>query len=197
MKKDIATNYEINKIIRTTLKPAGEIKRLSVAAVIDGNYEQENLEDGTTKRKYIPRSEQELKTFQEIVKKAMGYNEDREDQVSVSSIPFAGSGHMEFNAETKVSKFDQIVNIAKDYRRTIVNFLLVVMVFMLIVKPLLKSIKNITKDVTVQLKELTSDSEKYDRLSESKEMGRIERVREISKNDPEKAQQLVKGWIGE
>jgi len=196
-KKDVATNYEINKITRTILKPAGEIKRLSVAAVIDGDYKLENLEDGTTKRKYIPRSEQEIKKFQEIVKKAMGYNEDREDQVSVSSIPFAGSVPMEFNTEAKVSKFDQIVTIAKDYRRTIVNFLLVIMVFMLIVKPLLKSVKNITKEVTVQSRELATVSDKYDRLPESKQMGRIERVREISKNDPEKAQQLVKGWIGE
>ena len=196
-KKDVATNYEINKITRTILKPAGEIKRLSVAAVIDGNYELESLEDGTTRRKYIPRSEQEIKTFQEIVKKAMGYNEDREDQVSVSSIPFAGSAPMESNVEGEISKFDQIVTIVKDYRRTIVNFLLVVMVFMLIVKPLLKSVKNITKEVTVQSRELASVSDKYDRLPESKEMGRIERVREISKNDPEKAQQLVKGWIGE
>jgi len=196
-KKDVATNYEINKITRTILKPAGEIKRLSVAAVIDGNYEQENLEDGTTKIKYIPRSEQEIKTFQEIVKKAMGYNEDREDQVSVSSISFAGSAPMESNTGVKVSKFDQIVTIVKDYRRTIVNFLLVLIVFMLIVKPLLNSVKNITKEITVQSRELASVSGKYDRLPESKEMGRIERVREISHKDPEKAQQLVKGWIGE
>lgn len=196
-KKDVATNYEINKITRTILKPAGEIKRLSVAAVIDGNYEPEKLEDGTTKIKYMPRSEQEIKTFQEIVKKAMGYNEDREDQVSVSSIPFAGSAPMEYNAEAQVSKFDQIITIVKDYRRTIVNFLLVVMVFMLIVKPLLKSVKNITKEVTAQSRELASGSGKYDRLPESNEIGRIERVREISNNEPEKAQQLVKGWIGE
>jgi len=196
-KKDVATNYEINKITRTILKPAGKIKRLSVAAVIDGNYELENLEDGTTKTKYIPRSEKEIKTFQEIVKKAMGYNEDREDQVSVSSIPFAGSVPMESNAEAEVSKSDQILSIVKDYRRTIVNFVLVLMVFMLIVKPLLNSVKNITKEVAVQSRKLASVSGKYDRLPESKEMGRIERVREISNNDPEKAQQLVKGWIGE
>jgi len=68
---------------------------------------------------------------------------------------------------------------------------------MLIVKPLLKSVKNITKEVTVQSRQLASVSEEYESLSLSKEMNRIERVREISKNDPEKAQQLVKGWIGE
>ena len=196
-KKDVATNYEINKITRTILKSAGNIKRLSVAVVIDGNYELEKLEDGTTKRKYIPRSEQEVKTFEEIVKKAMGYNEDREDQILVSSIAFAGSAPIDTNSEVEASKFDQIVTIIKDYRKTIVNLLLVVLVFMLIVKPLLKSVKNITKEVIIQSRELASVSETYDKLPESKEMGRIERVREISKNDPEKAQQLVKGWIGE
>ncbi|MGD8770469.1 MAG: flagellar basal-body MS-ring/collar protein FliF, partial [Desulfobacterales bacterium] len=110
-KKDVATNYEINKIIRTTLKPAGKISRLSVAAVIDGNYELEKLEDGSTQKKYIPRSEEEIKTFEEIVKKAMGYNEDREDQVSVSSIPFAGSAPIEHSTEEKAGTFDLILDI--------------------------------------------------------------------------------------
>jgi len=196
-KKDVATNYEINKITRTILKSAGNIKRLSVAVVIDGNYELEKLEDGTTKRKYIPRSEQEIKTFEEIVKKAMGYNEDREDQISVSSIPFAGSAPIDTNSEVEVSKFDQIVTIVKDYRKTIVNLLLVVLVFMLIVKPLLKSVKNITKEVTIKSRELASASEEYAKLTESGGMGKKDRVREITQNDPEKAQQLIKGWIGE
>jgi len=196
-KKDVAINYEINKITRTILKSAGNIKRLSVAVVIDGNYELEKLEDGTTKRKYIPRSEQEIKTFEEIVKKAMGYNEDREDQISVSSIPFAGSAPIDTNSEVEVSKFDQIVTIVKDHRKTIVNLLLVVLVFMLIVKPLLKSVKNITKEVTIKSRELASASEEYAKLTESGGMGKKDRVREITQNDPEKAQQLIKGWIGE
>jgi flagellar M-ring protein FliF len=127
----------------------------------------------------------------------MGYNEDREDQVSVSSIPFAGSAPIEHSTEEKAGTFDLILEIMKDYRKTIVNFLLVVMVFMLIVRPLLKSVKTITKEVTVQSRQLASTSEEYESLPLSKEMNRIERVREISKTDPEKAQQLVKGWIGE
>ena len=196
-KKDVATNYEINKIIRTTIKPAGKVTRLSVAAVIDGDYELEKLKDGTMKSKYIPRSEQELKTFEEIVKKAMGYNEDREDQVSVSSISFANNIPVDTTAEMEISKFDQILTIVKDYRKTIVNFLLVVMVFMLIVKPLLKSIKNIAKEVISEAKKLPSGQGEYAQISESKEMNQMERVRKISQSDPKKTQQLVKGWIGE
>lgn len=196
-KKDVATNYEINKITRTILKPAGTIKRLSVAAVIDGNYEFEKLNDGTTKRKYIPRTEQELKKFEEIVKKAMGYNEDREDQVTVSSISFQETSPMDNEVKTEPSKLDLILQIIKDYRKTIVNLLLVAMVFIFIVKPLLKSMKTITKEAVLINEELTAVSDEYAQLTGSRGLGRKNEVIEITQRNPEKAQQLIKGWIGE
>ena len=196
-KKDVATNYEINKTTRTILKPAGTIKRLSVAAVIDGNYEFEKLNDGTTKRKYIPRTEQELKKFEEIVKKAMGYNEDREDQVTVSSISFQETSTMDNEVVTEPSKLDLILQIVKDYKRTIVNLLLVAMVFIFIVKPLLKSMKTITKEAVLINEELAAVSDEYAQLPGARSLGRKNQVIEITQKNPEKAQQLIKGWIGE
>jgi flagellar M-ring protein FliF len=197
IKKDVATNYEINKITRTTLKSSGTITRLSVAAVIDGIYEFEKLNDGTTKRKYIPRTEQELKKFEEIVKKAMGYNEDREDQISVSSISFSVTSSMDNEAAIAPGKLDQILQIVKDYRKTIVNLLLVAMVFFFIVKPLLKSMKGITKEAVLMNEELTAVSDEYAQLPGSRSLGMKSQVNEITQNNPEKAQQLIKGWIGE
>jgi flagellar M-ring protein FliF len=197
IKKDVATNYEINKITRTILKSSGTITRLSVAAVIDGIYEFEKLNDGTTKRKYIPRTEQELKKFEEIVKKAMGYNEDREDQVSVSSISFSVTSSMDNEAAIAPGKLDQILQIVKDYRKTIVNLLLVAMVFFFIVKPLLKSMKGITKEAVLMNEELTAVSDEYAQLPGSRSLGMKSQVNEITQNNPEKAQQLIKGWIGE
>ena len=197
MKKDVATNYEINKITRTVLKPAGTIKRLSVAAVIDGKYELEKLKDGTSKRKYIPRTEQELKKFEEIVKKAMGYNEDREDQVTVSSISFSDTIPTDNLVVPEPGKLDTILNIAKDYRKTIINLMLITMVFIFIVKPLLKSMKAVTKEAMVASEELTKVSEDYAQLPESGGIDIKGRVREISQKNPEKAQQLIRGWIGE
>ena len=196
-KKDVATNYEINKIIRTILKPAGKIKRLSVAAVIDGKYEAEKLKDGTETRKYIPRTEQELKKFEEIVKKAMGYNEDREDQVTVSSISFSETIPMDSQITPAAGKLDLILNIVKDYRKTIINLMLIAMVFIFIVKPLLKSMKSVTKEAMVANEELMRVSEEYAQLPESRGVDMKNRVREISQKNPEKAQQLIRGWIGE
>ena len=195
-KKDVATNYEINKITRTILKPAGTIKRLSVAAVIDGTYTVETSADGTTKKTYIPRSEEELKKFEDLVKRAMGYSEDREDQVSLNSMAFSQTVSAEALAESRGSKFD-ITKLVGNYRRTIVNLLLVMVVFFLVIRPLLKGLRKMTKEAMSETMELPAGTRGYTRIPESPGMGQKERALELSKGNPEKAEQLIKGWVAE
>lgn len=195
-KKDSTINYEINKIIRTTVKPAGTIKRLSVAAVIDGQYKIENSEDGSTKKTYIPRTEEELQQFGEIVKKAMGYSEDREDQVSVSSIAFSEVIPNELMAAGAESQFD-LLKFVGGFRKTIINFGLILMVLFLIVRPLLKSLKNVKSQVVLQPAELSAGGGDYQALPESNDMNQRQQALQISTSDSEKAQQVIKGWIGD
>ena len=194
-KRDVTTNYEINKITRQIFKPAGEITRLSVAAVIDGTYRSEKLEDGTIKKTYIPRSEAELRTFQDIVRKAMGYSEDREDQVSVSSIPFSEAMQMESTSEPKGGAFD-LPDFFMAYKKTIINLFLVTMVFFLIVRPLLRGLRKVSEETTLRLGELSAGGGQA-QIPESGEGGRKDRILELSNNKPEKTQQLLKGWINE
>jgi flagellar M-ring protein FliF len=195
-KKDVATNYEINKITKTIFKPAGSVRQLSVAAVIDGTYESENLQDGTVKKKYIPRSEGELKTFEDIVKKAMGYNEDREDQVSVNSIPFSETTSIDTMTRGLDKEFD-IFKLLGSYRKIIVNLFLVALVFFIVVRPLVKGLKKVTREGSFDRKELPPGSEGYAQIPETREVSQKERVLEISKDNPEKTEQLIKGWIGD
>jgi len=196
MKKDVATNYEINKITRTILKPAGTIKRLSVAAVLDGIHKVEKQADGALKKSYIPRTEEELRKFEEIVKKAMGYNEDREDQVSVSSIPFADSVPLDTQAEAPSSKLDMLKKVG-NYQKTIINLLLAAMVFFLVIRPLMKSMKKLSEDVSVKVNQLESRQGDSAQIGEGRGTDPKEQVFEISENNHERAQQLIKGWIGE
>jgi len=196
-KKDIATNYEINKITREIIKPAGTVKRLSVAAVIDGTYKMENLKDGTTKKTYVPRSDDEMKTFEEIVRKAMGYSEDREDKVSVSCIPFSDSIPVDMKNAVEGDKFDPTMLLAK-HRKTLINLLLMALAFFLIVKPLLKGLKGISQqEAAFARKELEPGTDGYVGIPEPVGMNQKERVLEISNSNPDKARQVVKGWIGE
>ena len=195
-KKDTATNYEINKITRTILKPAGTVKRLSVAAVIDGTYATKTLADGTTEKNYVPRTGEELKKFEDIVKRAMGYNEDREDQVSVNSIPFSESISTDILPETTGGGSD-ILKLVGRYRKTAVNLALVVLVFLLIVRPLLKNLKRMSKESISENLELPEGSKGYAQIPEPSGMGQKERALELTKTNPEKTEQLLKGWVTE
>jgi len=195
-KKDTATNYEINKITRTILKPAGTVRRLSVAAVIDGTYTTKTLADGTIEKHYIPRTGEELKKFEDIVKRAMGYSEDREDQVSVNSIPFSESISADIVPETTGGSSD-ILKLVGKYRKTAINLALVVLVFLLVVRPLLKNLKKMSKESISENLELPEGSTGYARIPEPSGMGQKERALELTKTNPEKAEQLIKGWVTE
>jgi len=78
-------NYEISKEINHTQSSAGRLTRLSVAVLVD-DVVNVDAEGGRT---YEPRSEQELNRFAELVKRAVGFDARRGDQVVVESMPFA------------------------------------------------------------------------------------------------------------
>lgn len=79
------TNYEISKTVRTSTENGGDVKRLSVAVVVDGTVK--TLAGG--KSKYTPRSKQEMAQIASLVKSAIGYDKARGDKVEVVNMPFA------------------------------------------------------------------------------------------------------------
>ena len=198
-KEDTTTNYEINKITKSTLRPAGTIKRLSVAAVIDQMYKLEKLEDGTVKKNHIPWNDDALKKFTEIVKNAMGYSEDREDQVSLSSMPFFSEVSAAPMAEGDKKGFD-ILEIIGGYKKLIVNLLLVILIFLFVIRPLLKSMRAAPEKAVLAGAELPGigiDGEAFPQISEPKRIGERQKAIELSKNNPDKAEQILKEWISE
>lgn len=76
-------NYEISKTVRQYVKESGEIKRLSIAVMVDGIRTM----DGTTE-KYQPRTAEELENIKTIVKSAIGYQSSRGDEIQVIHMPF-------------------------------------------------------------------------------------------------------------
>lgn len=80
-------NYEISKTIQKVIESAGNIKRLSVAAVINGTVKT-TTEGEETKQVYEPRSDEQMRKLEDIVKKAVGLDANRNDQVSIMNIPF-------------------------------------------------------------------------------------------------------------
>ena len=156
----------------------------------------EKLKDGNVKRNYIPRTEEELKKFEDIVKSAMGYSEDREDRISVTSIPFSESISSENQMVTEADGFD-FMAFLKDYRKTIINLFLLVAVFFVLVRPLLKGLKNMPRETGSGFTELPGNMLAKAQLPAASRQDKREKILEIGRTNPESAEQLIKGWISE
>lgn len=152
-KSDDTVNYEISRRIRETQKPMAELTRLSVAAVIDGKYEFQTDDNGAAKRVYMPRSAEEMQQFQSIVSRAMGYNEERNDQISMECFPFASIDDMQ-GAQEKLTGWRMV---QKEYGRLIANLLLVFVLFLFIIRPIIKTVRDIK--VTIEQEALPSPEE--------------------------------------
>lgn len=87
-KSDITTNYDVSKSLIETQKPLFVIKRVSVGVMIDGKYRESKDKDGNISRQFEPRSQQELQSYENLIKSAIGFNQERGDQVTVISVPF-------------------------------------------------------------------------------------------------------------
>jgi flagellar M-ring protein FliF len=83
-RQEETTNYEIGKTVRSIVREHPQIRRISIAVLVDGT------EDHTAKGvQYKPRSEQELQRIAALVRSAIGYDAKRGDHVEVVNMPFA------------------------------------------------------------------------------------------------------------
>lgn len=82
---DSTTNYEISKTVRTEVQEPGTVKRLSVAVAVDGVTAAGK--DGKP-GPYTPRTAEEMQRIEQLVRTAVGYSQDRGDQVSVINVRF-------------------------------------------------------------------------------------------------------------
>lgn len=79
------TNYEISKTVRNLVREVGEVRKLSVAVLIDGTY----TEDENGNKSYQPRPQEDLDRIATLVKSAIGYDESRGDMLEVVNMQFA------------------------------------------------------------------------------------------------------------
>jgi flagellar M-ring protein FliF len=79
------TNYEVNRVVNKIIMPMGEIRKLSIAVLIDGIYSKNDNGVDT----YQPRAKKVIDALEELVKKSAGINTSRGDQIVVTEMPFS------------------------------------------------------------------------------------------------------------
>ncbi|RTK93236.1 MAG: flagellar M-ring protein FliF [Rickettsiales bacterium] len=85
-KSDSTTNFEISKTIKNHISESGLITKMSIGILIDGIYET-NKDTGEVT--YKPRTQEELDKISNLVKVAVGFNEERKDKIEVINMKFA------------------------------------------------------------------------------------------------------------
>jgi len=100
------SNYEINKTVEHIINSVGNIDRLTVAVMLDGNYKEVENADGVVEQVFEPRSQDEIDRITAIVKSAVGFDDNRNDQIEVVSIPFDKNG-MELEQEKLDTMIDR------------------------------------------------------------------------------------------
>ncbi len=86
-KSQNTTNYEVGKTISEIKGEFGTLVRLNAAVVVDGKYKIA-LKDGANTLEYEPLSDESLQKINALVKQAIGYNQNRGDDVAVSNFEF-------------------------------------------------------------------------------------------------------------
>ena len=83
-KSEETTNYEIGKTVRTVIRDQPQLKRLSLAVMVDGLV----TPGADGKPAWAPRPEEELARIASLVRSAVGYDEKRGDRIEVVSMRF-------------------------------------------------------------------------------------------------------------
>jgi len=133
-REEETTNFEISRSFVQEVRETAEVKRLSVAVLVNHKEVRTPNEDGTTTIAYEPRTAEEMESIRGLVLGAIGFNPAREDNIQVVNMPF-------FETLLPQPEDDTILGLPKEDLYRILEFLIlgivVVLVILLVVRPLI------------------------------------------------------------
>jgi flagellar M-ring protein FliF len=202
-KQDNTRNYEIGKMVSRQIKPVGKLENLSVAVIVDGKYETVTVGKGDKQREkinYLPRSPEEMKQLENIVKRAVNFDEIRGDKVQVENIAFntkpldtetdaAGAGHLMQQIRPFIS-----------YLKYIAAAIFVLFTFMFIIKPLIRWLTDTSwEDVELleHLPRTVAEIEKQYRGRDAQNAPLIQQAAQHIANNQADTAMLMQQWLKE
>ncbi|GAB6034267.1 flagellar basal-body MS-ring/collar protein FliF [Galenea microaerophila] len=210
-KEKTTKNFELNRMVSHVKNSVGNIKRLSVAVVVDNKTTLDK--DGNVVSQ--PRSDGELQSYRRLVSDAVGLDETRGDTLSVVNAPFAQP--MTEEDVTPIWQQGWFINLIKQVLAGLAIFLIIFGV----IRPMLK---DLSKPDEFELEyqegipeEDEEDLENAEEISQALEQmnqeidnaeGQVEeemkeeedlvnKVKEIVESDPKAAAYIIREWLKE
>jgi flagellar M-ring protein FliF len=203
MQKDVTVNYELDKTIRYVQQPMGGLKRLSVAVVV--NYKRETDKAGKVTMK--PLTELEKTQITDLVKQAMGYNQQRGDSLSVANSPFA---RVETAAAADLPLWERpgALDLAITIGKYLVAALVLLYLYFAQLKPMLNNLSNGSgvpaalpdhSDAVVHLQPVEAApaiAPEPPPPPPRTYQENLDAARRLAKQDPKVVANVIKEWVG-
>ena len=206
--KESTTNYEVDKTVRYESRGMGGLRRLTVAVAV--NYKRMVDKDGkVTIKAYTP---EEMAKINDLVKQAMGYNQDRGDAVSVANSPFDGVDRP-FEAPLDWWRDPANLPMAKDLAKFLITALILLYIVLRIVRPMMRPVfKKIdeinTPEPEPEVPEEVIEEGPDEALIAEEELRKMEETtvrsyrenlamaKKLAVEDPRIVANIIKEWIG-
>ena len=197
-KSDETINYEISKTVNKTVMPVGDIKKLSIAVLVDGLY----TKNDKGVEEYQARSDKEMVALDDLVKKAAGFDAKRGDQVVVTNVPFK-KVDADTAGFTEKSWVDQFVVFMPIIRQVVLMAVILLIVFF-VARPVVKTLvaKGREQGVSVHAHPSGAARELGGRPSpfslgqgEGRDLTETDVVRQMAGTDARKFAELLRTWI--
>ena len=128
-RKESTINYEVDRAIQTTKGSRGAVKRVTAAVIL--NFKQGVDKNGKpTSQAFGP---DEIKQINQMVRDAMGFNQQRGDSVSVANIPFS----VDPAEDLPFWRDGGVLEMVKEGLKVALLLGVVAVVFLAVVRPLL------------------------------------------------------------
>lgn len=201
-RNNVTRNYEVSRQTKRTQEIGGTVKRLSVAVMVDGTYEKVVDKEGNSSLKYEARTPEEVRFFNKLVKNAIGYNEERGDQVEVVSMPFA----LSMVQEPEPDSMPNWRELAEGLVKPLTYLLIAVAVLFFVVRPFLrllasKPFEGGRRRASMELAEAGGGggmaAAEEDLSLSPRGLTDQERIYRLAQSDPDRAADLVRRWLRE
>ena len=135
--KTESATYGVNRDTRHVIDPAGSIRRLTAAVLLDDAIERKQ-EKGKWVETHHKRTPEELKTISEIAQAAIGFNSARGDVISVQNLGFDHPVAAEIPPITLADKARQGINDYSSVIRYAGLLVLFLLLYVLVLRPIQK-----------------------------------------------------------
>lgn len=188
-------NYELDRTISHSKLATGQVRRLSVAVVIDDR--QVLSPNGDVVRE--ARSAEEIERIAALVREAVGYNAQRGDTVNILNASFQTAQAVEPLPEPPLWKQPWVMDASKQ----LLGALVVILLLFGVLRPLLRSLAT----VKPQPAPVAEHGMSEDRLTlggpggvmqlpqHTTYEGNLGMIRDMARQDPKHVAQVVKTWV--